>query len=76
MLKNQLTEVRNKLAKKGFHADEINKMTAPAQELVDDTSFWQKQSDFLAIFIAENFSKVYTLPCIFRNLIIYQTHSI
>ncbi len=67
MLKNQLREVKNKLAEKGFHADEINKMTTPVQQLIDDTSFWREQSDGLAIFIADGFSKYYTLPVYFKE---------
>lgn len=67
MLKNQLTEVSDKLAKKGFHADVIKKMTAPVQQLIDDTSFWREQSDGLAIFIADGFSKIYTLPVYFEE---------
>ncbi|HSH50837.1 MAG TPA: hypothetical protein VK982_03850 [Bacteroidales bacterium] len=66
-LKNQLKEVKNKLAKKGFHANVINKMTAPVQELIDNTSFWREQSDGLAIFIADGFSKIYTLPIYFKE---------
>lgn len=66
-LKNQLKEVNNKLAKKGFHADAIKKMMAPVQQLIDDTSFWRQQSDGLAIFIADGFSKVYTLPIYFKE---------
>lgn len=67
MLKNQLKEVKNKLAKKGLHADVVNKMTAPVQELIDDSSFWREQSDGLAIFIADGFSKTYTLPIYFKE---------
>lgn len=67
MLKNQLTEVRNKLAKKGLPVNFIKKMTAPVQQLIDDSSFWRKQSDGLAIFIADGFSKVYTLPVYFQE---------
>lgn len=67
MLKNQLKEVKNKLAKKGLHADVVNKMTAPVQELIDDSSFWREQSDGLAIFIADGFSKTYTPPIYFKE---------
>lgn len=66
-LKNQLKEVKNKLAKKGLHADIANKITAPVQELIDNTSFWREQSDGLAIFIANGFSKIYTLPVYFKE---------
>lgn len=66
-LKNQLKEVRNKLTKKGLRDDVINKMMAPAQKLIDDTSFWREQSDGLAIFIADGFSRTYTLPVYFEE---------
>ncbi len=66
-LKNQLKEVENKLAKKGLHANVVKKMTAPVQELIDDTSFWREQSDGLAIFVADGFSKYYTLPVYFKE---------
>ncbi len=67
VLKNQLKEVNNKLAKKGFPAGDIKKMMAPVQQLIDNTSFWREQSDGLAIFIADGFSKVYTLPVYFQE---------
>ena len=66
-LKNQLKEVKNKLAKKSFHTNDITKMTAPVQELIDNSSFWREQSDGLAIFIADGFSKIYTLPVYFKE---------
>lgn len=50
MLKNQLKEVKNKLAKNGLQVDVIAAMVAPVQQLIDDSSFWREQSDGLAIF--------------------------
>jgi hypothetical protein len=67
MLKNQLKEVKSKLGKKGFHSNDISKMTAPVQELIDNSSFWREQSDGLAIFLADGFSKIYTLPVYFKE---------
>ncbi len=66
-LKNQIADVRNQLSKKGLPTDEIDQLIAPAQELVDDSSFWRKQSDGLALFITPGFSKVYTLPVYFEE---------
>ena len=66
-LKNQLKEIKNKLAKKGLHNDVIKKMTTPVQQLIDDTSFWREQSDGLAIFIADGFYKNYTVPVHFKE---------
>ena len=66
-LKNQLKEVKNRLSKKGFHTDVVTKMTAPAQQLIDNSSFWREQSDGLAIFMADGFFKEYTLPVHFKE---------
>lgn len=66
-LKNQLKEVKNKLLKQGFHADDIRKMTAPVQQLIENSSFWREQSDGLAIFIADGFLKIFTLPIYFKG---------
>ncbi|SMO40266.1 hypothetical protein SAMN06265379_101544 [Saccharicrinis carchari] len=66
-LKNQLKEVKIKLEKKGIHADDIDNITAPVQQLIDDTSFWREQSDGLAIFIADGFLKIYSLPIYFKE---------
>jgi hypothetical protein len=66
-LKNQLKDVKFKLGEKGLNADEINKLTLPVQKLIDNSSFWREQSDGLAIFIADGFSKIYTLPVYFKE---------
>ncbi|MEO8932900.1 MAG: hypothetical protein ABI295_01220 [Xanthomarina sp.] len=42
-------------------------MLSPAQELIDNSSFWREQSDGLAIFIAEGVFKHYTLPVHFEE---------
>lgn len=65
-LKNQLKDVKDKLDQKGLKADEIDKITLPVQKLIDDSSFWREQSDGLAIFIADGFSKIYRLPIYFK----------
>lgn len=66
-LKIQLKEVKSKLLKKSLHKDVVNKMLLPVQQLIDDSSFWRKQSDGLAIFIADNFYRQYTLPIYFKE---------
>ena len=66
-LKNQWKEVKNKLVKKGLNGDAINRITKPVQDLIDDSSFWREQSDGLGIFLAEDFSKIYTLPVHFKE---------
>lgn len=66
VLKNELKEVKSKLSKQGIHDDIINKMVAPVQQLIDNSSFWREQSDGLAIFIAEGVFEKYTLPVHFE----------
>jgi len=66
-LKNQLKDVKQKLAKNGLNGDAITKITKPVQDLIDDSSFWREQSDGLAIFLADGFSKVYTVPVYFKE---------
>lgn len=61
-LKNELKGVKIKLEQKELNQSKINELVAPIQELIDNTGFWRKQSDGLAIFLAEGFFKTYTLP--------------
>jgi len=61
-LKNQLKEVKEKLAIEEMVPKEIDALVAPIQELIDDGEFWRHQSDGLAIFRSDNFFKTYTLP--------------
>lgn len=65
-LKNELKAVKNKLDGKGIHTIDIQEMTPPVQRLIDDPLFWREQSDGLAVFIADGFSKEYTLPVHFK----------
>lgn len=67
MLKNQLIDVKSKLSRKGLQANVIESMTAPVQQLIDDSSFWREQSDGLAIFLADGVSQVYTVPVYFKE---------
>lgn len=65
-LKVQLQHVKQKLAKKRYHKTEIDAITKPVQQLIDNRLFWRQQSDGLAIFIAKNYFKKYTLPIYFE----------
>lgn len=65
-LKNQLKDVKDKLANNGLDATKIKNITLPIQKLIDNSSFWREQSDGLAIFAADGFFKSYTLPVHFK----------
>lgn len=66
VLKNQLKDLTTSLEEKGHGENDINKILSKATELLDDTEFWRHQSDGLAIFIAEDFFKKYTVPVAFE----------
>lgn len=65
-LKKELKDVKIKLEQKELNQKKINALVAPIQELIDNTGFWRKQSDGLAIFLSEGFFKTYTLPVNFE----------
>lgn len=53
--KNQLSSVKKTLEKDyNMSNSEINNLLDPAQELLDNFSFWQNNSDTLACFLSEN----------------------
>ncbi|WP_339626616.1 hypothetical protein [uncultured Winogradskyella sp.] len=66
LLKVQLQDVKKKLAKKGCNKTDIEAITAPIQQLIDDHLFWRQQSDGLAIFTTKNYYQKYTLPIYFE----------
>lgn len=66
LLKNQLKQIRNKLAEQGKSVREIEKIVDPVLSLVDDADFWRHQSDGLAIFVAEDIFEKYTFPVSFE----------
>ena len=61
-LKSALKALSNQLAKKGKNKNDIEKITRPVRDLIDDSSFWRHQRKGLAIFASENFFEKYTLP--------------
>ena len=65
-LKVQLQDVKRKLTKKGCSATDIEAITAPIQQLINDHLFWRQQSDGLAIFTTKNYYQKYTLPIYFE----------
>lgn len=65
-LKNQLKIVKTKLSREELSSKEIDDLVSPIQELIDDTGFWRRQSDGLALFLSKDFFKKYTLPVYFE----------
>jgi hypothetical protein len=68
--KNLLAEAGNRLAASGLGASEAKQLLEPAARLLDDLEFWRYQSDGLAVFIAPDFFRFYTLPARFDELVV------
>jgi Bacterial archaeo-eukaryotic release factor family 7 len=69
-LKNLLREAEEQLLAKGLRLPEADELLAPARELLDDSVFWQHQSDGLAVFLSPGVFRYYRLPLNFGDLVI------
>jgi hypothetical protein len=61
-LKNELKGVREKLEQRGWKPRDIQARLAKAEDLVDNASFWNDQSDGLALFISPTKVEIYQVP--------------
>ena len=68
--KNLLAEAEVKLLANGLRRPKLQKLMQPAEELLGDKEFWQHQSDGLAIFLTNDFSKKYRLPLEFEEMLL------
>lgn len=73
-LKNQVRKVANELRIWKLDSREIEEMLNPINELVDDTGFWNNQSDGLAIFRTKTSFQYYTLPVLFEEFTYVSDH--
>ena len=64
--KNQLKEVRHKLQDASFKPREIDQILQPAEDLLNDKTFWTYQSDGLAMFMTNEFASYYSVPINFE----------
>lgn len=67
-LKNQISDAEEQLREQGRRKPEIDALLAPLRELRDDSTFWQQQSEGLAVFRAPDFWRIYRLPIAFETL--------
>ncbi|MDX1653474.1 MAG: hypothetical protein R3277_13330 [Brumimicrobium sp.] len=65
-LKTQLKEVRSKLEERGMKENELDAFVQPVQDLVDDSNFWRYQSDGLAVFLAKDLFRYFSVPVSFE----------
>ncbi len=68
--KNLLKQARNHLSNMdSLTADDIDGLLKPAQDLLSDYDFWQRQSDGLALFLTNSYLYSYRLPASFEEMV-------
>ena len=72
-LRNLLAEAEAKLLASGLRMPEVQKFMHPAEELLGNREFWLHQEDGLAIFLTNEFYRVYRLPFAFEEQLITGT---
>jgi hypothetical protein len=73
-LKNLLGEAEKHLSDRGMGRRDVQKMLEPASVLLQDSDFWQHQSDGLAIFLSPNGIRRYRLPLNFEEFVTVMDH--
>jgi hypothetical protein len=61
-LKNLLGQAQEQLQSRGVRGPDARSLLAPAQQWLEDQTFWVHQGDGLAIFAARDFFQFYRLP--------------
>lgn len=69
-LKNLLGQAQAELAALGERTPDIENLLAPAQALVNNSEFWQYQSDGLALLLAADNMATYRLPLSFQEMVV------
>lgn len=67
-LKNLLRESEQQLVSLGARQPEARELLGPAHGLLADGNFWRRQADGLAVFIASDVFRTYSLPIHFDEL--------
>ncbi len=73
-LKNLLGEAEKHLAGRGIGRRDIQSILEPASLLLQDSNFWQHQSDGLAIFLSPSTIHHYRLPLDFEEFVAVMDH--
>jgi hypothetical protein len=66
--KNLLREVKERLQERGLRNQEIAELTDPIHELIDDDTFWEEQSNGIALFRSHEVLNYFRLPIDFQGL--------
>ena len=73
-LKNLLGEAEKRLSDQGVGTRDVQQMLELASKFLQDSYFWQHQSDGLAIFITSNRVRSYRLPLNFEEFVAVMDH--
>ena len=73
-LKNLLGEAERYLSGRGMGKRDVQYMLEPVSNLLQDSNFWQHQSDGLAIFLSPNRFSRYRLPLGFEEFVAVMDH--
>lgn len=68
MFKNLVAQAEKQLKTSGLSSQEIDRQLKPAQDLLQDSFFWQHQSDGLALFLSPERHSLYRVPYKFKKL--------
>lgn len=66
--KNLITDARDQLRDQDVREDEIDEILAEARRILDDTRFWRRVSDGLAVFITPDTTETFRLPLSFSEI--------
>lgn len=72
--KNLLREAEDRLLTAGLRQPEVRKKLEPITQLLEETPFWQHQSDGLAILLSQDFYQHYRVPLHFHPLAVVSEH--
>lgn len=61
-LKNLVNETEERLVEHGVNRSKVQAMLTPVRRALEDSAFWQHQSDGLAIYIAQDYVDMYRVP--------------
>jgi hypothetical protein len=64
--KNLLTRAEEQAEALGMRDRKMEKLFEPAKKLIEETPFWQHQSDGLAVFLTQNMFQTYRVPLSFE----------
>ena len=68
--KNLFREAEKGLSQGGLRSPHVKDLLMPAQKLLTDAPFWQKQIDGLAVFVCQNLFHYFRFPYRFEELVV------